>query len=110
MKEWKAAYDQLKEHADVKEVELMSIDEATQGGKIDIWNAFRKNPFCRKKAQACSDFLSYHKFKPLLEEYLASIDNSKIRTLQDLIDFNNQHADLELPPSTLSSTNSLHTC
>lgn len=37
-------------------------------------------------------------FKPLLENYLASVDGCKIHTLEDLIQFNKDHAGQELPP------------
>jgi len=40
------------------------------------------------------------KFKALLlEDYLGSVDDCKIRTLEDLIRFNEEHAEKELPPS-----------
>jgi amidase len=41
-------------------------------------------------------------FKGLLEDYLASVDDCKISTLQDLINFNEEHADEELPPCRFS--------
>jgi hypothetical protein len=40
-------------------------------------------------------------FRSLLEEYLASIDNSKIHTLEDLVEFNNKHAEQELSSGML---------
>ena len=40
-------------------------------------------------------------FKGLLEEYLAGVNDCKIHTLEDLIKFNEEHADQELPPSKL---------
>ena len=43
-----------------------------------------------------------HTFKGVLEDYLASIDDSKIHTLEDLIKFNEEHTKEELPPSKLS--------
>ena len=33
----------------------------------------------------------------MFENYLATVENSKIQTLEDLIRFNEEHADLELP-------------
>jgi amidase len=52
MREWKAAYDKLKTVAKViKPVTLVSIDEATEGGKADIWNAFRESSFGEKCAE-----------------------------------------------------------
>jgi len=43
-------------------------------------------------------------FKPLLEKYLASIDDCEIRTLEDLIKFNNQHPEEELPACEYPAT------
>jgi amidase len=37
--------------------------------------------------------------KVFLEEYLASVENPKVRTLEELIKFNEEHAEQELPPS-----------
>ncbi|KAF4124991.1 amidase [Geosmithia morbida] len=34
----------------------------------------------------------------LLEEYLASVDDCKVRTLEELVQFNKDHAEKELPP------------
>jgi uncharacterized protein YqfB (UPF0267 family) len=36
-------------------------------------------------------------FRELIEKYFASIDNSKVETLKDLIEFNEKHAEQELP-------------
>lgn len=41
-------------------------------------------------------------FKGLLEDYLESVDDCEIRTLEELIKFNEEHADQELPPSKYS--------
>ncbi|KAJ5162975.1 Amidase [Penicillium coprophilum] len=77
-----SAYEKLKTVAkEVKPVTLISIEESTEDGKMDIWKAFDTT------------------FSSLLREYLASIDDSKIQTLEDLIEFNKEHAEQELPPS-----------
>ncbi|CAK7233312.1 hypothetical protein SCUCBS95973_008552, partial [Sporothrix curviconia] len=82
LREWEAAYKTLESVAKVvKPITLMSPDEATVNGTKDIWAAFDS------------------KFKDVLAEYLASVDDCKIHTLKDLIDFNEAHADEELPPS-----------
>ncbi|WVO13615.1 hypothetical protein L204_101236 [Cryptococcus depauperatus] len=82
LRDWKLAYAKLASVAKVvKPVTLISVDEATENGEKDIGNAF------------C------YTFKGLLENYLASIDDCKIHTLADLIDFNKEHAEQELPPS-----------
>jgi amidase len=60
-------------------VSLLSTKEATQAG--DIWEAFDST------------------FKGLLEDYLQNVEDCKIKTLEDLIAFNERHADQELPPS-----------
>ncbi|KAF1818772.1 amidase family protein [Dissoconium aciculare CBS 342.82] len=73
IREWSAAYEKLEEHAQVvKHVELISED-------------------------GNADCIIYHKFKHVLEKYLSTVDNCKIKTLDDLIEFNEQHAELELP-------------
>jgi len=38
------------------------------------------------------------KFKTLLESYFTLFDSMKVHTLEDLVQFNKQHADQELPP------------
>ena len=48
-------------------------------------------------------------FKGDLEDYLSSIADSKIQTLEDLIEFNKQHAEEELPPSKPMRFVSIHT-
>jgi hypothetical protein len=40
-------------------------------------------------------------FKANLEDYLATVDDSKIRTLEDLVEFNKKQADQELTSSKL---------
>ncbi|PTB56454.1 hypothetical protein M431DRAFT_79828 [Trichoderma harzianum CBS 226.95] len=81
LREWKQAYEKLKSVAKVvKPVTLISLEESTDNGKIKIWNAFDTT------------------FKDLIKEYLSGVDNSKIHSLEDLIEFNKTHADKELPP------------
>jgi hypothetical protein len=43
--------------------------------------------------------------KVFLEEYLASVEDPKVRTLKELIKFNVVHAEQELPPSRYPSQN-----
>ncbi|CAO2654984.1 Nn.00g117170.m01.CDS01 [Neocucurbitaria sp. VM-36] len=75
----KAAYEKLKGVVKVvKPITLISPDESTEGGKKDVWNAFHST------------------FQSLLEAYLANLDDSKIHTLEDLIEFSKQHAEQEL--------------
>ncbi|KAI1144927.1 amidase family protein [Nemania diffusa] len=82
LREWKLAYDRLKTLTkSVKPVTLLSLDEATVNGTQDFSSAFAFN------------------FQHLLKEYLSSIDDSMIHTLEDLIKFNEEHAKEELPPS-----------
>ncbi|KAM3443914.1 hypothetical protein MY4824_000362 [Beauveria thailandica] len=82
LREWNAAYEKLKSVAKVvKPVRLLSVEESSQDGKRDIWDAFHTT------------------FKALLEEYLQSVDDCKVRTLKELIEFNEEHAAEELPPS-----------
>jgi amidase len=82
MRDWKTAYEKLESVVkEVKLVTLVSLDEATENGKKDIWKAFDST------------------FKVLLEDYLVNIDDCKIRRLEELIEFNEKHADQELPPS-----------
>lgn len=44
-----------------------------------------------------------HTFKPLLEEYLAGLDDSKVHTLEDLVKFNEAHAEEELSVGKFSA-------
>jgi len=82
LRDWRLAFEKLESVVKViKPIELLSIDEATEGGKRDIWNAF------------------HWTFKGLLQDYLESVDDCEIRTLEELIKFNEEHADQELPPS-----------
>ncbi|KAH0524976.1 hypothetical protein TsFJ059_007409 [Trichoderma semiorbis] len=81
LREWKQAYEKLKSIAKVvKPVTLISLEESTDNGRIKIWNAFDTT------------------FKDLIKDYLSGVDNSKIHSLEDLIEFNKTHADKELPP------------
>ncbi|KAF9770120.1 hypothetical protein IL306_012372 [Fusarium sp. DS 682] len=98
LRDWTAACEKLKSVAKVvKPVTLVSIEEATEGGKKDIWKAFGMTAFQPHGSfvNSCADTT----FKQLLESYLESVDDCKIRTLEDLIEFNKQHAEQELPPS-----------
>ncbi|KAJ5701174.1 Amidase [Penicillium malachiteum] len=82
LRDWQSAYEKLKTLAkEVKPVTLISIEESTEDGKMDISKAFDST------------------FSSLLRDYLASIDDSKIQNLEDLIEFNQEHAQEELPPS-----------
>ncbi|KAM6480980.1 amidase family protein [Trichoderma sp. SZMC 28011] len=81
LREWKQAYEKLKFVAKVvKPVTLISLEESTDNGRIKIWNAFDTT------------------LKDLIQKYLSGVDNSKIHSLEDLIEFNKTHADKELPP------------
>ncbi|KUJ15904.1 amidase signature enzyme [Mollisia scopiformis] len=42
--------------------------------------------------------LTYADFRPLMNEYLEGLEESPIRSLKDMIEFNEAHADKELPP------------
>ncbi|KAJ8132894.1 hypothetical protein O1611_g731 [Lasiodiplodia mahajangana] len=82
LREWKSAYEHLRTIVKVvKPVSLLSLNEATEDGTRNVWNAFDST------------------FKGLLESYLGSVDCCKIKTLEDLIKFNEDHADQELPRS-----------
>ncbi|OJJ52521.1 hypothetical protein ASPSYDRAFT_164676 [Aspergillus sydowii CBS 593.65] len=61
-------------------VSLISKTEANAGGEKDLNKLFDRD------------------FARALEVYLASIDDSKVHTLLDLVEFNLVHSDLELPP------------
>ncbi|RFU76890.1 amidase family [Trichoderma arundinaceum] len=81
LREWKLAYEKLKSVAKVvKPVTMISLDESTDNGRIRIFNAFDTT------------------FKDLFKDYLSGVDNSKIHSLEDLVEFNKEHADQELPP------------
>ncbi|KAH8822071.1 amidase signature domain-containing protein [Xylogone sp. PMI_703] len=42
--------------------------------------------------------IMYADFRPSLNKYLENLESSPVRSLKELIDFNNAHPDLELPP------------
>ncbi|KAL6802226.1 amidase family protein [Trichoderma sp. SZMC 28012] len=89
LREWKQAYEKLKSVAKVvRPVTLISLEESTDNGRIKIWNAFECVIDCHLDTT----------FKDLIKDYLSGIDNSKIHSLEDLIEFNKTHADKELPP------------
>ncbi|KAK0118568.1 hypothetical protein ONS96_011661 [Cadophora gregata f. sp. sojae] len=73
-------YQRLAELAETKSVSLISWGEATDNGNRVIDKCFDRD------------------YSAALEKYLSSLDNSKIHSLSDLIEFNETHANLELPP------------
>lgn len=80
--EWRAVFERLKQFTNaVKWVQLISLEEATDHGTMDLFSAF------------------HFTFQESLESYLSGLDNSKIHTLEELIQFNQKNADQELPPS-----------
>ncbi|KAF2106745.1 amidase family protein [Lophiotrema nucula] len=80
-RDYYAAIGLLKRSLRVKPVELPSINDSTDGGRKNIWDAFT------------------HAFPNLLQEYLTGVDDAQIRCLKDLIDFNEEHVEQELPRS-----------
>lgn len=44
-------------------------------------------------------FVAYE-FQPALNRYLETLDSSSVRNLKELVDWNRQHADKELPKGT----------
>ena len=46
--------------------------------------------------------------RPAIEKYLQSLVKTKVRTLQDIVDFNSAHPDLELPKGQDSVKPSIH--
>lgn len=49
-------------------------------------------------------FVAYE-FQPALNRYLETLDSSSVRNLKELVDWNRQHADKELPKGMRISTN-----
>ncbi|KAJ4297432.1 hypothetical protein N0V90_005323 [Kalmusia sp. IMI 367209] len=79
LSEWKAAYEKLKGVVKViKPVTLLSPGEASEDGKKNIWDVFQST------------------FKANLDEFLATVEDSKVNTLQSLLEFNEKHAEQEL--------------
>ncbi|ETN40803.1 uncharacterized protein HMPREF1541_05083 [Cyphellophora europaea CBS 101466] len=79
-REFELAYEKLKTVVKVvKPIEMMTLEESTEYGKTDIGKAFLKS------------------FEGDLRGYLSGLDESKIHSLADLIEFNKAHPDLELP-------------
>ena len=42
-----------------------------------------------------------HEFHPSINEYLQDLEHSKVHSLEELVRFNREHADLELPTGML---------
>lgn len=79
-REIRAAYHTLASHARlVKEVNLMTYE-----------NASRDRPRLFK--------LFSYDLKPDLDAYLAALKVTKVRTLEEVIQFNTEHKQMELPP------------
>jgi len=90
MSEWSDAFKKLASLVKVvKPVTLISPEESTEGGKRDVWDAFRST------------------FQADLKDHLAGFDDSKIHSLEDLIEFNEQHAEHELGPSANNNQDAL---
>ena len=47
-------------------------------------------------------------FRHDFQAYLDALEFAPVKSLQELIDFNKEHADVELPPGTFSSSG--HPC
>lgn len=48
-----------------------------------------------------ADNAEEHEFHPSMNEYLKGLEHSKVRSLEELVQFNREHAELELPPGML---------
>ncbi|KAF2094314.1 amidase family protein [Rhizodiscina lignyota] len=76
-----AAYDKLKTMAaTVKKVDLKTYDETSQNKTKNLWG-----------------LLTYD-FKRDLENYFAELKESKVKSLEELVKFNEDHREQELPP------------
>ncbi|KAF1954823.1 amidase family protein [Byssothecium circinans] len=80
VREVRAAYEKLAGRVEVKEVSLISWAEAAQNGDKVIDKCFDSD------------------YAKVLQEYLDTIDNSKVKSLDELIQWNKDHSDVELPP------------
>ncbi|KAJ5151221.1 uncharacterized protein N7482_010473 [Penicillium canariense] len=79
--EIEAAYKTLESTVShVRRVSLISKTEANDDGKRDISKLWD------------------HDFSQAFESYLATVDNSKVHSLLELVEYNQEHADVELPP------------
>ncbi|KAI1121267.1 amidase family protein [Nemania abortiva] len=79
---WKVAYRLLEENAArFEKVQLISIDEATGNGTKNIMNLAKRD------------------FRGLLRRYLATIPDAPIHNIGDLIKFNQDNAQEEMPPN-----------
>lgn len=88
----------------VQPVKLTNIDETTDGGVEFIDDLMGIDTPLIPFAWWPLTLVLGHDLKPSLEAYLALFDNPKrVYTLKDLITFNQQHADVELPSGKPSS-------
>ncbi|EHK48802.1 hypothetical protein TRIATDRAFT_175067, partial [Trichoderma atroviride IMI 206040] len=80
-KDTQAAYAKLALTAkSFKEVELVSIDAFEVNGRHSFYD------------------IQAARFKPTFEAYLGTLEDSQVRSLDELIRFNQNHAEKELPP------------
>ncbi|KAH6616147.1 amidase signature domain-containing protein [Chaetomium sp. MPI-SDFR-AT-0129] len=89
------AFDEEHERAMINAMEKIG----RSGGKV-VYNAPLLMPesIMREYGTAQMSDLLTHDISFTFERFLALFSKSEHRTVQDLVDFNNQHSELELPP------------
>jgi len=87
--------------AHVKEVDLVSWEEMVPEHGDGLFDLFGQSRFFYPGIQA--EIPEEADFRKDIERYLASLSISKVRTLADIIEFNEENAARELPPGRLGT-------
>jgi hypothetical protein len=74
------------------------VEVANQKGGADPDTLFGDSDFAHFSQEKLTTFAG-HNFRDSFEAFLQEYEESPVRTLQEMVDFNNDHADECLPPS-----------
>ncbi|KAK0757115.1 LOW QUALITY PROTEIN: hypothetical protein N5P37_010644 [Trichoderma harzianum] len=101
-KDTQAAYAKMALTAkSFKEVELVSIDAFEVNGRHSFYDIQGEQPLARLPLIYDLTY-SAARFKPTFEAYLGTLEYSQVRSLDELIMFNQNHAEKALPPGKSS--------
>ena len=94
-----SAMERIQSHAAIVAypISLPPVSQFMLDGEPATITAIRKNSSFSHGKGAWAEIFAGHVFQENLEQYLNSLGSSEVRTLQDLIQYNKDHADWELP-------------
>lgn len=95
-----SAYEKIKPHAKAfyENVPLPPLEDLDYNGSSALINIFSETPFIsRCLVDLKSNHSLEHNFKEQFESYLHELEYSPFRTVQELVDYNRENADKELP-------------